>query len=63
MIVALVMEVTTGLFTGAARAHGLLASLLFRVGRTDGKSLWNITKRCLSYVFSLLLLLLPDVDP
>lgn len=46
MIVALVMEVTTGLFTGAATAHGLLASLLFRVVRTGGKSLWNVTKRC-----------------
>lgn len=61
MIVALVMEVTTGLFTGAATAHGLLASLLFWVGRTDGKSLWNITKRCLSFVSPLFLL--PNVDP
>lgn len=50
MIVALVMEVTTGLFTGAATAHGLLASPLCRVARTDGKSLWNITKRCFSFV-------------
>lgn len=60
MIVALVVEVTAGLFTGAATAHGLLASLLSRVAGADGKSLWNVTKRCLPFVFPLLL---PNVDP
>lgn len=61
MIVALVMEVTTGLFTGAATAHGLLASLLLRVPRADGKSLWNVTKGW--FILCCPLLLLLSVDP